>query len=106
MTWDKNALYFQVPEGKKLIGDSGYKGELSKLSTSVDEHSKVKEFFARAKSGQETINTRLKSFNILSGHFRHGKGAEDKLLEAHQRVFEAVCVLVQYDLRFNPLMEI
>jgi hypothetical protein len=105
-TWDKNAFYFQVPEGKKLIGDSGYKGEPSKLSTSVDEHSdKVKEFFARSKSRQETINTRLKSFNVLSGRFRHGKGVENKL-EAHQRVFEAVCVLVQYDLRFHPLMEI
>jgi len=39
-------LYFKIPEGKKLIGDSGYKGEPSKISTSVDEHSdKVKEFF-------------------------------------------------------------
>ena len=68
-----------------MIGDSGYKGEPSKLSTSVDEHSdKVK----------ETINTRLKSFNVLSGRFRHGKGVENKL-EAHQRVFEADCFLVQ-----------
>ncbi len=80
-----------------MIGDSGYKGKPSKISTTVDEHSdKVKEFFSRAKSRQETINTRLKSFNILSGCFCHGKGAENKL-EAHQRVFEAVCVLVQYD---------
>ncbi len=40
-------MYFKIPEGKKLIGDSGYKGEPSKLSTTVDEHSdKVKEFFA------------------------------------------------------------
>ncbi len=46
-TWDKNAMYFKIPEGKKLIGDSGYKGEPSTLSTTVDEHSnKVKEFFA------------------------------------------------------------
>jgi hypothetical protein len=28
-TWDKNALYFQIPEGKKLIGNSGYKSEPS-----------------------------------------------------------------------------
>jgi hypothetical protein len=28
-TWDVNALYFQIPEDKKLIGDSGYKGEPS-----------------------------------------------------------------------------
>jgi hypothetical protein len=49
-TWDKNALYFQIPEGKKLIGDSGYKGEPSKISTTVDEHSdKVKDFFCSSK---------------------------------------------------------
>ncbi len=105
-TWDKNALYFKIPEEKKLIGDSGYKGKLSKISTTVDDHfDKVKEFFAQAKSRQETINTRLKSFNVLSGRFRHGKGAANKL-EAHQRVFEAVCVLVQYDSKVHPLMEI
>ncbi len=67
------ALYFQIPEGEMLIGDSGYKGEPSKISTFVDDHSdKVKEFFAQEKSRQETIGTRLKSFNILSGHFFHG----------------------------------
>ena len=49
----------------------------------------------------------LKSFNVLSGRFCHGKGAANKL-EAQQRVFEAVCVLVQlqYDLKVHPLMEI
>jgi hypothetical protein len=73
-TWDADALYFQIPEEKKLIGDSGYKGELSKISTTVDAHSaEVKEFFARAKSWQETINSRLKSFNVLSCCFCHGK---------------------------------
>jgi hypothetical protein len=104
-TWDANALYFQIPEGKKLIGDSGYKGELSKISTTADAHSaEVKEFFARAKSRQETINTRLKSFNVLSCRFRHGKGVENKL-RLHQTCFEAVCVLVQYDLAEHGLME-
>jgi len=93
-TWDANALYFQIPEGKELIGDSGYKCELSKISTTADAHSaEVKEFFARAKSRQETINTRLNSFNVLSCRFRHGKGVENKL-RLHQTCFEAVCVLV------------
>ncbi len=106
-TWDENALYFQIPKGKKLIGDSGYKGEPSKISATVDEHSaEVKEFFARAKSRQETINTRLKSFTVLSGRFCHGKGAENKL-RVHQTCFEAICVLVQYDMENgHPLMEI
>ncbi len=82
--WDRNALYFKIPEGKKLIDDLGYRGELSKISITHDEHSsEVKQFFARAKSWQETFNTRLKFFHVLSGRFRHGKGTEDKL-KAHQ----------------------
>ncbi|KAL3784099.1 LOW QUALITY PROTEIN: hypothetical protein ACHAW5_008092 [Stephanodiscus triporus] len=36
---DQNALYCKIPEGKRLIGDSGYKDEPSLISTSVDEHS-------------------------------------------------------------------
>ncbi len=72
----------------------------------MDEHSEVvKDFVAQAKSRQETINNRLKSFNILSCCFCHGMGVENKL-EAYQQCFEAVCVLVQYDLKFHPLMEI
>jgi hypothetical protein len=102
---DANALYFQIPEGKKLIGDSGYKGELSKISTTANVHStEVKEFFARAKSWQETINTRLKSFNVLSCRFCHGKGVVNKL-RLHQTCFEAVRILVQYDLAVHGLME-
>jgi hypothetical protein len=105
-TWDANALYFQILEEKKLIGDSGYKGEQSKISTTVDAHSaEVKEFFARAKSWQETINNRLKSFNILSCCFCHGKGVKNKL-RLNQTCFEAISVLVHYDLAEHGLMEI
>ncbi len=99
-------MYIQIPKGKKLIGDPGYKGEHFKISTTADVHSaEVKEFFARAKSRQETINTRLKSFNVLSCRFCHGKGVENKL-RLHQTCIEAVCVLVQYDLAEHGLMEV
>jgi hypothetical protein len=82
--WDWNALYFKIPEGKKLIGDSGYKGEPSKISITNDKHSsEVKQFLDQAKSRQETFNTRLKFFHVLGGPFCHGKGAQDKL-KAHQ----------------------
>lgn len=106
-TWDSNALYFQIPKDKRLIGDSGYKGEPKKISTTSREHNEeVKEFFARAKSRQESFNTRLKFFNVLSGCFRHGKGVADKL-EFHKICFEAVCVLVQYDMENgHPLLVI
>jgi hypothetical protein len=100
-------LYFKVPKDKRLIGDSGYEGEASKISTTMEDHtSEVKEFFARAKSRHETFNTRLKFFGILSGRFRHGKGEDDKK-RLHKMCFEAVCVLVQYSIELeNPLMEI
>ncbi len=89
-----------------MIGNSGYKGELSKISTTVDAHSaEVKEFFARAKSRQDTINTRQKSFNVLSCCFCHGKGVKNKL-RLHQKCFEAICVLMQYDLAEHGLMKI
>jgi hypothetical protein len=89
-----------------LSGDSGYRGELLKISITHDEHSsEVKQFFSRAKSRQETFNTRLKFFHELSGCFRHGMGTEDKL-KAHQRCFKAVCVLVQYDIKIHPLFEV
>jgi hypothetical protein len=78
-----------------------------KISITQDEHfAEVKQFFARVKSRQETFNTRLKFFNVLSGCFCHGKGAEDKV-QAHKRCIEAICVLVQYDLENgHPLMEV
>jgi hypothetical protein len=106
-TWDKDALYFKIPEGKRLIGDSGYEGEPDKVSTSIREHdAEVKEFFARAKSRQETFNTRLKFFAVLSERFRHGKGVKKKM-DMHQACFDAVCVLQQYDMENgHPLMEI
>ncbi len=96
-TWDKNALYFQILKGKKLIGDLGYKGESKKSQQQrMSILQRLRSFFAQAKSRQETINNRWKSFSILSYRFCHGKGVEDKL-EAHRQCFKAVCVLVQYD---------
>lgn len=105
--WKQDSLYFKVPKNKRLIGDSGYEGEPSKISTTMEDHTpEVKEFFARAKSRHETFNTRLKFFGILSGRFRHGKGEDDKK-KLHKMCFEAACVLVQYSIELeNPLMEI
>lgn len=108
--WDKKSLYFKIlkiPKGKKLIGDSAYQGEPEKISTSMEEQqSTTKEFFARAKSRQETLHSRMKFFKILDGRFRHGKGSEEKM-KYHKTCFEAVLILVQYGLEnVHPLFEI
>jgi hypothetical protein len=99
--WEKNSLYFKIPEGKRAIGDSGYAGEPEKIAISLPGHSPAtKKFFARIKSRHETVNTRFKFFNILSHRFRHGKAK-------HKMCFEAVAVIVQYDMENgHPLFEV
>lgn len=98
---DPNSLINMIPEGKKIIGDSGLTGEPEKISvTRPGDSADVKKFKARVKSRQETFNSRLKSFNILGNTFRHGFGH-------HQMAFEAVCVACQYDLENgNGLFEV
>jgi hypothetical protein len=87
-----DGLMNRIPDGKRAIGDSGYKGEPAKVSVTRDGDSDdVKKFKARAKSRHETFNSRIKSFKILDNAFRHG-------FERHKTVFEAVCICVQYDI--------
>ena len=99
-TWDQDALYFKMQElgqGKKGIGDSGYAGEPSKLVITRNEHSaEFKRFLARAKSRQETLFSRLSSFNILKHSFRHGKAGTQAKIELHTTIVEATTVLAQY----------
>jgi hypothetical protein len=97
----EQGLMAKIPEGKRAIGDSGFVGEPTKVSvTREGDTDEMKHFKARAKSRQETFNSRLKSFNILDSAFRHG-------FHQHQMVFEAVCVLVQYDMENgHPLFEV
>lgn len=89
---DPNALQSKIPDGKRAVGDSGYRGEPTKISVTREEDSKaVKQFKARVKSRHETFNKRIKDFRILSMPFHHG-------FDQHQMAMEAVCVLVQFDL--------
>ena len=95
--WDENALYFQLPAGKKLIADDGLAGEPTKITTASRLHPKdLKEYISLAKARQETLHTKLKSFNILGQRFRHGKNTEEKMA-LHKMAVEALCVVVQYD---------
>ena len=100
---DPEALIFKIPEGKKGIGDSAYTAEAGlggKMVVSRQEDSvALKIFKARAKARHETFNGRLKAFRVLDIPYRHRQ-----LL--HVSVFEAVCVLVQYDLEWgHPLFD-
>ncbi|KAL7548803.1 hypothetical protein ACHAWF_012061 [Thalassiosira exigua] len=104
--WDRQSLYFQLPEGKKLIGDSAYSGIPEKVTVAMDSHSKkARDFINGAKARQESYFWRLKTYAVLRGRFRHGKTTDDKL-DKHQMCTEAVCVMVQYDLKHHPLMQV
>ncbi len=59
--WDWKALYFKIKPGDRIVGDSGYEGEPSKIVVMRDEHSKeFKNFSARVSSRQETFLKGLK----------------------------------------------
>jgi DDE superfamily endonuclease len=91
----------RIPEGKKLVGDSGYRGEPGKITTpNVHDSLIIKNFKNRARSRHETFNKRIKAFGILKNTFRSD-------IAYHQIAFEAICVLVQYDLENgHPLFEV
>jgi hypothetical protein len=84
-------LIDMIPEGRRAVGDSGYKGEPNKVTITREGQTKeLKKYLARVKSRHETFNARIKSFRVLDVAFRHG-------FAQHQQCFEAVCILVQYD---------
>jgi DDE superfamily endonuclease len=91
----------RIPAGKKLIGDKGYRGEPDKISTpSPHDALDAAEYKKRARARHETFNKRIKSFGMLKQTFRSD-------IAYHRMAFEAVCVLVQYDIETDhPLFAV
>lgn len=100
-----DGLRSKIPAGKKVIADNVYASEpLCSVSNPLDSEA-LKKFKARVKARQESFNNRIKAFNILSSRFRCN--VPSTALEKHQAVFEAVCVLVQYEIgNGRPLFEL
>lgn len=90
-----DGLKTKVKEGKLVIADAGY------VSSRADEQflavpnakdpKELKNFKSRARCHHETFNGHIKFFKCLSETFRHG-------IEKHKIAFEAVCVIVQYQM--------
>lgn len=89
-----------IPPGHRVIADNGYKGEAIVVSTpNSHEPSVLRKFKSRARARHESFNGRLKNFRILDERFRHG-------VNKHQVAFEAVCVIVQYQMELgSPLFD-
>lgn len=96
-----SGLMAQIPQGKRVIADSGYKGLSTHVTTHQQNHSKdMRKFINRVRARHENFNARIKSFKILAERFRSDR-------KHHKSAFEAVCVLCQYDLENgHPLMEV
>ena len=74
---DKNALYFKIKEGDRIVGDGGHAGEPSKIVVWRDEHShKYKKFIARVSSRRKTFFKGLKDWRILKHRFPYGRGTK------------------------------
>jgi len=86
---------------KRGIADSGYPGYPTLLSTPNSHDSKeVKRFKSRALKRHENFNGMTKTFDCLSGRFRHGS-------KRFATCFEAVCVVCQYQLENgHPLYDV
>jgi hypothetical protein len=97
-------LKSKVPKGKRVIADQGYVGETEIFSLRNPLDTKeVKELKRRAKARHEVFNGRLKDFAILSQRFRSTRDS----LSKHKSVFEACCVLQQYDVEDgHPLFKV
>jgi hypothetical protein len=77
-----NGLKAKIPDGKRAIGDSGYKGEPDKVSITREGHSDgIRKYFGQVKSRHKTFNSCLKRFKVLDTAFRHG-------FHQHKHVFE------------------
>ena len=87
--------------GKKAIGDSGYNGHQAFCVTpNKNDSDEVKKFKSRALKRHESFNGMTKTFQSLSGRFRHP-------VDKFPIVFEAICVICQYKIESEePLFDI
>jgi len=85
--------------GQQAVADRAYSGPQVVVRNEFDTPV-VKQFKKNVRARHETFNGRIKSFKILAERFRHEVGM-------HKAVFEACCVIVQYDMETGrPLFRV
>jgi hypothetical protein len=96
-----DGLKGKLPLGKKAVEDRGYRGEPAKCSIpNCQDTAEVRLFKSRAGARHESVNARFKNYGSLNCNFRHG-------IEKHKAVFEAVCVVVQFQFETgSPLFDV
>ncbi len=96
-----DGLKVKITEGKRAVADRGYRGEPAKCSIpNRQDSAEVRLFKSRARARHESVNARFKNYGSLNGNFRHG-------IDKHKAVFEAVCVIVQFQFETgSPLFDV
>ena len=83
-----------------LVGDNGYQGDGQITTPNSADPADLRKFKSCARACHETFNARVKNYKITDTRFRHD-------LKKHQQAFEAVCVIVQYQLENgSPLIKV
>jgi len=98
----RQSLKHKIPAGKKVIADGGYRDKNDpKVSTpNVYDPAELKTFKARARMRQEHFHSRIKRFKCLTSEFKSKE-------ERHAQCFEAICVVLTYELELvSPLFDI
>ena len=81
-----------ISDGHPIIGDNGYAGEPLVILSTPNAHDTnvLRKFMSpRAQARHKSFNGRLRTFKCIDERFRHS-------LKYHQCVFEATCVICQY----------
>ena len=93
MTAIRKEFIDMVPDGCRVIADSGHTGKTNKekemfsVKNNLDEDA-VAFFKACARARQEQLNSRIKNYECMKKRFIHG-------VDKHKRCFLAVLVLIQ-----------
>lgn len=101
LTVFKNHLMPLLPDGLRVIADDAYTSAVDYASCRNTDYDpkEVAYFKERVMARHETFNSRLKKFRCLSQKWRHA-------LSFHKTVFEAICVIEQYQMELGqPLLD-
>jgi hypothetical protein len=109
----QGCLQEKLPDGKKAIAESVYSKAPKASTGNLLDDKIVKVLKRRARACHEIFNKRVNDFKILSTWFWSTKGSPKLGLlptvldKEHKAVFQACCVLVQYDVEEeSPLIKV
>ncbi len=93
----RESFIHQLDPGERVIADRGYTDDIYFVTENT--HPQLSREIKLILARHETVNGRLKSFNILKQKYRHS-------IESHFQCFYVVATLVQLNLRSEPLFKL